>query len=85
MLFKKQSALLGFGHGQLAQQFAQLFHVGIGQIGGKLGVLVVDFQGNQAVLARDGFGIPSQCGAGIGFELGLVTLLGLRQHRFNVT
>jgi hypothetical protein len=51
LLFKKQAALLRFGHGQLGQQFLQFFDMRVGQFGGKLGVFVVNLNADQAVFA----------------------------------
>ena len=77
LLFKEEATLLGFGHGQTAQHFAQLFHIGVGHVGCKLGVFVVKLNADQAVFATGYAGVLCQCFAGVGFVFLIVTVLQL--------
>ena len=72
LALEEEASLGGFGHREHLGELQQFFDVGVGDVGRTFGVLVVDFDGNDAVLAGDDFGDAFQRLARAGKVLGLV-------------
>jgi len=77
LLFEEESALRGLGHRERLGELVEFLDVGVGDGGGALGVLVVEVDGDDAVLARCDPGAGTKRTAGVEHRLRFVDLLQL--------